>query len=401
MEPVKPEVVSTNVPLTTKTTTTTTTTTLDKPDRLDRAEPADDDIEVSSEPRLLPPQDKWVMVDYVQINNEAVDGVTADLTVFELDGRQLVLTSSPHLGTPTDDQPLSQARPLQRTDRVTLRWSEGGRDNGLTGFGFDVAEFRQVADSLILRNDRWLLPTAREILFEPGSPGGGGFSTQIEFAPVSDDGTVDRSRAIGQLISTGSEGDPYRQIGEASGFGIVRAIDIGGANGFVLGGSSPDYALSYQDGQVTSWDLRDSTVDLEAFLSSLAPVDESTWLEAIPAGAEDRRQTLEAPVADVEPIPAGTAPRFVLPKPWTLEAMYDESQGTDEQRDQARALEEATDTTPDYEVTWHQTFRTADNVDAVVPDVLIEIQQAIRPRPAPASTVPAHRMMSPTALPAG
>lgn len=356
--------VVTDLPSTTRPTIPPTTAPTD-PD-----EPAE--FELAAGPRLLPPDDTWVIVGYQQRGGDGPGEVVLDeseIYVFEKNGKTYLLTVNERSGGLPEfvDGPDETA-----FNRVTRYGNLGEIRLGFTGFDVGGAEFAAAADSLEQRDGTWMLPDATEVLFED-RPAASTQSVQIEIAPVGEDGRPDLSSTVTQLTSARSLGSLYQELGEASSIGTTEPFDIAGGVGFLITGSVPEYALHYRDGYVSSWQSMGEAGQIERLVSSLSVATRDDWALAVERAVDVRRETIAAAAETLGPIEAVDLPRFVLPDPWELESVFDESQWTPEERAQWQAAIAAQSGGAPYRIAWSQTFRRAANAGNLIPDVIVQV----------------------------
>lgn len=363
---------------TTSTTSQNASTTAERPAPASTTAPdvvEPEPFELGAPARLLPPADRWVVVGHETYTDPPSTRSTSDTYAYDRDGALFILTTS--LPGGPDDQP-GAPEPDVFANRVSAYWTVDGRRFGLTGFDVTVESFMEAARSLVETEDLgWMIDDAELTLAERGEGSPGGVRTQTVFAPVGEDGDVDLTRSITQMSSRRSPGSMYAELGEASSIGITRVIQVAGGPGFYIDGDGMDYGLRYADDHVTSWQTDQGFPDLEAFLEALAVVEAERWDEAVSTAEQTQRDALVATADDLDVRVTADLPRLLLPAPWELVRVNDATQWSPEDQALHIAQLESGGGVPASRTLWVQSFLALDNRDAVVPDIIITVQERL------------------------
>ena len=273
--------------------------------------------------------------------------------------------------------PSAAAETSTQFNRSSIWWTDNGRQLGLEGFDIDTRELLETAQSLVSTDNGWDLPGAELLIAEVDPAPVAGRNLHLELAPQSSDGTIDLSKTIDQYSTPASPGELYRVLFEASDLGVTRKFDIANGGGYIVTDGALPYALRYSDGYLTFWqaDSADSADrDLAGLLDTMSLVSETHWESALDAAELNRGQAIDQVAADLEPLNADQLPRYVLPEPWQLESVDDQSLWSDEERLRWRAQLEANQSTVTARLSWVQTFTSVDGPpQESSPDILIQV----------------------------
>lgn len=349
--------------------------------------PESEPFELGAGARLLPDPTEWVMVSYTEYPGfyagAGPQTTERQAYAFERDGAPFVLLVLP-IGN--DEPPFDPEAAVASHNRHSLYGVTDGVRLGFTALDVDRATFVAAAESLTVdATGGWSLPGA-EVRFagQDVGPPSGGAQVQIEFAPIGPDGAPDLSTIVQQIVRRDGLAGLYAELGEASSLGVTRPVDLtdaGSGTGFVITGSTPEYALYHQDGFVSSWQTSDggADVDLAAFVDGLREVAGPEWEAAIDGTVDARRRGSNIDPDDLVDVPVRSTPRLLLPEPWRPDLVWDESLWTAEERSLALAQAELrTGGQPADDRIWLQTLRRVES-DGPIPDAVVEVRRSATP----------------------
>lgn len=346
-------------------------------------------FELGAGARLLPDPAEWVMVSYTEHpgSDARAEPETTERQAyaFERDGALFVLLVLP-IGN--DEPPFDPEAAEALYNRHSLYGVTDGVRLGFTALDIDRATFVAAAESLTVdATGGWSLPGA-EVRFAERDvdPPSGGAQVQIGYAPIGPDGVPDLSTIVQQIVRRDGLAGLYAELGEASSLGVTRPFELteagtGIGTGFVMTGSTPEYALYHRDGFVSSWQTSDARVDadLAAFVDGLREVAGPEWEAAIDGTVDARRRGSNIDPDDLVDVPVRSTPRLLLPEPWRPDLVWDESLWTAEERSLAWAQAELrTGGQPGDDRIWLQTLRRVGS-DGPLPDALVEVRRSAIP----------------------
>lgn len=336
-----------------------------EPDAASGAETPAGEAVASEETWLLPNASEWAISEAfpTQSSEPTVKG---GVWAWRIDGVVYVLVDEVALA---DLGPFDQAPVEISEGRTMIAWVDGEHRLGLQGYGVSEQTLRSVAARIEETPTGWSVPGAELLVGQPDGPSELTSSIQVGYSPLDAEGIADLSTVITGIYRSGTAGDMYRELFEASSLGAVKEISIAGLDGFRISGQFASHAIVFGDGIVSTWSTTDPETDLAALLSSIEAVSVQEWdeavadvdqvvSEAIGAVLDDATAASPTGIDALDPANDPDLPRYLLPEPWQFDFVTDAGLWSADDRAQREALF-AANAQPSNSLLWTQGFRTA------------------------------------------